>query len=737
MSGPSDDGSGQNLPEKFHKTLSRAEFQRRNDALHKRLAKSLIIKEQAYFKARDEWADKIAAIEADEKLIAQWHKDHRRKKRTSKRPNKEIYPWRHRISPTRYNAILQNRREKLQQRLERARLEYDNAALKLQSQIRSIHEGIAWLEKNPAKIKAKKSLLNGHPYERLMFTDGRERIVVKGVYVERPSGSFSEEIISNDEDEIVLSDPYQGRAIRALSGLREVYFYKSDALLGDGVSDGASFRLVGKTADLSYLESSIAYNAAVSKRPLYSVQNAPIFNDEDYFENRKKITNIYLERCVKSGAVMAGIEPNRNSSLDAACALGSLKDRVSTELDRLKLSATTTKPYLERFYMVGDIVSDGELNHTRCNPQSWLNYNQDLKRALLTLDAGRSFIIEAGAGTGKTHMIPQLVNYCLATGKRVKVMSGTDTLDVIEKYCQAFMEPIFGRRFAMGWAREKHYLIFGPVKRIEQAPLEADFINPWSQSFRHDGFVRPFEDMTDVLIIDDATRLVFEPSLFYSPFQLIVLGDPSQITYKDSVFDVSRSSGFSTLMLTMNYRAVNCDLMTWSNIYSYNNDVHTQNAGSRGSEVRYIALGRKHNGVSRIEVRALLNLIKRALKNNYSVGIVAFSPKHVDAINVALKREKINQLAFVGLPEDVQGRTATCVLVSLNVALTPKSRLPPKIDGLEDEQRIQKMNVALSRATAFTFVLSGLLASDIDLRTATDEQALIASVLQTFELLRS
>lgn len=99
---------------------------------------------------------------------------------------------------------------------------------------------------------------------------------------------------------------------------------------------------------------------------------------------------------------------------------------------------------------------------------------------------------------------------------------------------------------------------------------------------------------------------------------------------------------------------------------------------------------------------------------------------------MALKRKKINQLAFVGLPEDVQGRTATCVLVSLNVALTPKSRLPPKIDGLEDEQRTQKMNVALSRATDITFVLSGLLASDIDLRTATDAQALIASVMQTF-----
>ncbi|MCL8000446.1 hypothetical protein M8994_19755 [Brucella sp. 21LCYQ03] len=737
MSGPVDNGSKQNPPGKFHKTLSRAEFKRRNDALHKRLAKALTIKGQAYFKAREEWPEKIAAIEADEKLIAQWHKDHRRKKRFAKRQNEEIYPWGQKISPTRYSAILRNRREKLQLRLDKARTEYENAAQKLQSQIRSIREGIAWLEKNPAKIKAKKSLLNGHPYARLMCTDGREHIVIRGVHFQPSSGSFIEEIISDDEDEIVLLDPWECRGIRKLAGIRDLHFFKSDALLGDGVSDGDSFRLVGKTGDFQYLIRSINYHFFGSIEAIKSGEVAPRFNDNEYYERRHEITKSYLTNALASGAVMAGIEPATQtcSVIDDELPL-SKKFKCSDQHITPRIHVDQSLELVE-LYSLGDIVSDGELNKSRCNPSAWTSYNDELRRALLTLDAGCSFIIEGAAGTGKTQMIPAMINYCLAAGKSVKVIAGTDTLDVIEKRCHAFMTEGIEHKFPIGWAREKRFLIFGP--RLEtQSGFGATGINSGVDAHVLEAdFERPSGDFTDVLIIDDASRLGFEPSVDYHPFQLVILGDPAQVRCHGSVFDVARSLGFSRLYLPIHYRARNRDLMAWPNIFSYDNALVMQNRGMRQSELHYVGVGRKRDGVNKAEVRALVNAAKRLSSERATLGIVAFSQKQLNAINAALEKTDLSGLAFVGLPEDIQGREADHVLVSLNVALTPTGRIPLEIDGLEDEQRMAKVNVALSRARWRTILFSGLLATDIDLRIATDAQALIASVLQAFESLPS
>lgn len=743
MPDASSDRLKQDAPANFHKTLSKAEFQRRIEARHKRLAQAVIIKEKAYFKVRDEWPEKIAAIEADEKLIAQWHENHRRRKRFSKRQNEEIYPWGQRISPIRFSAILKKRREKLQQRLEKAHKEYEDAVLKLQSQIGSIREGIAWLAKNPAKIKAKRNLLNGHEYQRLMCTDGREHIVIKSVYIERASHSFSEEIISDDEDEIVVFYPWECRGIRQLAGIKEITFNRTNALLGYGVSHEENFRLTGKTGDLQYLKRSIDYHFFGSIGAMKSGEVPPRFDDDQYRDNRKSISDCYFESALKSGAVLARTKSTVQTSSDVIDGSYLLREDESLDCQPLSSRLHDAQPHLAAFYPVGDIVSEGELKVPRgshsvsrhCNPTLWRFHNQELRQALLTIDAGRSFIIEGPTGSGKTEMIPLIVNYCLAGGKRVKVMAGTDTLDVIEKRCNAFMTEEVRHKFPMGWAREEHYLIFGPKPEHEQQPHEADIFPSSRKSAVENDFIRPVDDLTDVLIIDDASRLSFEISSFYSPFQLVILGDPAQICCRHSVFDVARASGFSTLHLRKNYRAINRDLLTWSNIFSYDNGLEMQNRGNRRSELRYMAVGHKRDGVSRAEVRAIVNAALRLSSQSGTLGIVAFGQKQLNAINSALHKAGIRDLAFIGLPEDVQGRQADYVLVSLNVALTPTGRLPLEIEGLEDEQCIAKMNVALSRARWKTVLFSGLLATDIDLRVANDAQALIASVLQTFEQL--
>ncbi|WP_421565888.1 AAA domain-containing protein [Ochrobactrum sp. EDr1-4] len=119
------------------------------------------------------------------------------------------------------------------------------------------------------------------------------------------------------------------------------------------------------------------------------------------------------------------------------------------------------------------------------------------------------------------------------------------------------------------------------------------------------------------------------------------------------------------------------------------------------------------------------------------MGIVAFSQKQLKSIHDVVQKANLKELRFLGLPEGVQGKDTDCVLFFLNSVFTPEGRLPLEIEGFEDKQRIERMNVALTRARERTIIFSSLLASDIDRRLATDVQALIRSVLQTFEMLPS
>ncbi|MEN5300475.1 AAA domain-containing protein [Brucella sp. TWI559] len=238
-----------------------------------------------------------------------------------------------------------------------------------------------------------------------------------------------------------------------------------------------------------------------------------------------------------------------------------------------------------------------------------------------------------------------------------------------------------------------------------------------------------------MLIIDEATLVPFDAENFKRPQQIMVIGDLFQIALPGSVFEVAAASGMQVFRLRRNFRASNCDIMTWSNIFSYNNALVVKNRGTRRSELRYVPLGRKQNGIVRAEAIAIANAARVAAGNGESVGIVAFNKKQLKAILDALQKADAPPIAFMGLPEEVQGKEADCVLVSLGAALTQSGRLPSDIAGLNDDQAIMKMNVALSRARSQTIVFSSLQPCDIDLRLANDAQALIASVLQTFERL--
>jgi hypothetical protein len=171
--------------------------------------------------------------------------------------------------------------------------------------------------------------------------------------------------------------------------------------------------------------------------------------------------------------------------------------------------------------------------------------------------------------------------------------------------------------------------------------------------------------------------------------------------------------------------------MAWSNIFAYDNTLISSYQGKPACEVHYLPLARSARGVVQSEAVATATAVRASLKSSGSTGLVAFSDQQLEAILCLIPVDEQKSLAFRGLPADIMGREADNVYVSFGVAFNLKNRLPAFLDGFEDDQSVQRMNVALSRARRKNVIYSSVIPDDIDLRTATDAQTLLLSVLET------
>ncbi|MFI3905688.1 hypothetical protein [Ochrobactrum sp. S1502_03] len=238
-----------------------------------------------------------------------------------------------------------------------------------------------------------------------------------------------------------------------------------------------------------------------------------------------------------------------------------------------------------------------------------------------------------------------------------------------------------------------------------------------------------------VTVIDEASLVEMRDEFLDPDRLLLVVGDLFQISKEGSVLDWAERSGLPVFTLEKNYRAKNADIMAWSSIFRYDSSVVMENHGSRLSGIRYVPMARKVNGVVMAEARAVSNAAIAAMDKGGSAAVVAFSKKQLLAILDCMGTEQLARLKFAGLPEDIQGKEADHVFISMGAALTAGGKTPTRINGLEDEMGIARMNVALSRALYSNTIFSGLVEDDIDLRVATASQTILLSVLKTHMML--
>lgn len=724
-------------PIKPYATLSHAQNAKRLNDMYWRLVGKVLLTAVELSAARSLYQQRQPDLLFEEQRIDAWEAEHRVTPRRSVRSNAKIYDWGSLISPRRYRKMLIARRERLQNAIVVAEAAHDEACLALKARAEFIRRGQAWLNTNPSKIAVVTETRTQSFFDVVLEADGGRQIVVRDVEVEGAAGIERRDIVSRDADEIVVCDEREGRGIRKRAGWLSKAAMHSQALLGDHVRLHDSFQLVGKCAERGYLDAAISYHFfAAGTRPSDDYKQFH-FDSTVFARHRAEITRAYRD----PGDPYEGLRfVIRGSGVDARY---HVKDRVyysdgskpyQAKVGLQHRQSETIEPHLAQFRPQHRSATRSSLKGRSCDPELWIREADEFGYALHALDDGGSFILTGAAGTGKTHMIPGFISWCLANDKSVKVLAGGGALDVIEERCRHFMQRSYKIEVPMFWAREQDYLIFGGFDE-QEAFRHCRNPSAASDILRRSKLVRPHNDEADVLIIDEATLVPFDAEIFKRSKQIMVIGDLFQIARAGSVFEVAAASHMQVFRLRRNFRASNCDIMTWSNIFSYNNALVVKNRGMRKSELRYVPLGRKQTGVVRAEAIAIANAARHAAGKGESVGIVAFNKKQLKAISDALRNAGAPHIAFRGLPEEVQGKEADCVLVSLGAALTQSGRLPSEIAGLNDDQAIMKMNVALSRARGYTMVFSSLLSSDIDLRHANDAQAMIASVLETFERL--
>ncbi|EBY7415748.1 hypothetical protein D6J61_26060 [Salmonella enterica subsp. enterica serovar Alachua] len=381
------------------------------------------------------------------------------------------------------------------------------------------------------------------------------------------------------------------------------------------------------------------------------------------------------------------------------------------------------------FRPTGTMIKDGKGTESLIEQDLGAHDTPQYRQALLHAEAGQSFMITGPTGSGKSTMVPGLVSRFLSKGHSVKIIANLGTLEMIVHEFQK-REANIGRDIArVTWKIEEKSLTIEPLQTIKRP-----------DSIEHEKIVAAHRNSPeihgDVLIIDDSTNIPFHAAFATKYDQVIIIGDSAQYVSDKSTYEVAAISELPQVCLRGNHRAANCDTMIWSYIFIYDCSVAYRRAGRPTSQLQYVPLARINKGVVETEAVAVSKAVRKALQNNETLGVIAFSRKQLQLILELMDADDLHRLAFAGLPNEIMGKEADVVFLSLGIALTQKDRLPLTSEGLEGRHAIGAMNIALSRARNQNVIFSSVLPSDIDLRVASDAQVLVLSVLETFNHLR-
>jgi len=688
------------VPIKPYPTLSESQCRKRLEIMYRTLARAVIARGTEHLAAKVAYFRQYQESQIAKALIGKWNEDHKSARHLAARQQPSLYPWGKNITPENYLRSIQRKEERFKTKVITSEYRLNEAIKRFCDRIEFVRQGMAWLSM-------------------------RDRAAQNLAELNREQTEKSIDFTSSDIcDDVTFLDFEKARSHREKSGWKVELLKPSSRLLADGVEFAESVHIVAKLVDPNYMSDAIEHILLGASSDDVTELIPLVFDVENFLRHRREVTERFFVT-----HMFPKSDPSENDESYSQTMKGSRWPTPHLIPPKTHFPSNSPRRSSVMFRPTGAMIKDGKGTESLIEQDLGAHNTPQYRQALLHAEAGQSFMITGPTGSGKSTMVPGLVSRFLSKGQSVKIIANLGTREMIIHELQK-REANIGRDVArITWKIEEKSLTIEPRQTIKRP-----------DNIEHEKIVAAYhnspEIQGDVLIVDDSTNIPFHAAFATKYDQVIIIGDSAQYVSDKSTYEVAAISELPRVCLRVNHRAANCDTMIWSNIFTYDCSVAYRRVGRPTSQLQYVPLARITKGVVETEAVAVSKAVRKALQTNETLGVTAFSRKQLQSILELLDAEDLHRLAFAGLPNEIMGKEADVVFVSLGIALTQKDRLPLTSEGLEGRHAIGAMNIALSRARNQNVIFSSVLPSDIDLRVASDSQVLVLSVLETFNHLR-
>lgn len=241
------------------------------------------------------------------------------------------------------------------------------------------------------------------------------------------------------------------------------------------------------------------------------------------------------------------------------------------------------------------------------------------------------------------------------------------------------------------------------------------------------------ENLFQLAMIDEASQLPISHSIgtLQRSSQVIIAGDSQQMAPSNFFQSEKETSILShaqfhlpNYRLTYHYRSQHPDLIRFSNQYFYHNELEVfpyNHIDTQPIQRLFVSDGRFINRQNIAEAKIVVEQIQKALNENNSMGIVAFSETQVQAIwdqMDGVTRERLSMrleenTAFFKSLDKVQGDECDTLIISFGYAKNEMGEFHLHLGPILQKGEDKRLNVLFSRAKKKILFITSIEAKDI------------------------
>jgi superfamily I DNA and/or RNA helicase len=247
------------------------------------------------------------------------------------------------------------------------------------------------------------------------------------------------------------------------------------------------------------------------------------------------------------------------------------------------------------------------------------------------------------------------------------------------------------------------------------------------------------KELFDLLLIDEASQMPMENCLgaLHRSKRFLIAGDEQQMAptnFFKKQLDLSVTAMHQAIYyvkgvaLTNHYRSVNPELISFSNRYFYNNSLLAFPAlilENTGVFLNYCPKGIYAEHKNEIEAERVVEILKRAMLCNKTIGVVAFSETQLSYIQSKIPSNLLNTIdsliednkLFFKALENVQGDECDHLIISLGYAYSDLGEFHMRFGPLNQAHGSKRLNVLLSRAKERIDFVTSVKSSDFKIST--------------------